>query len=90
MIKYNKPMSELVPYIIADTTSIHLRIVSFIKPQYYIYSIPLHIISFTQLITKLYRNDEKNEKLESTFIITALPIVFDLICNLNLLLLIIY
>ena len=81
MIKYNKPMSELVPYIIADTTSIHLRIVSFIKPQYYIYSIPLHIISFTQLITKLYRNDEKNEKLESTFIITALPIVFDLICN---------
>ena len=83
MIKYNKPMTELVPYIIADTASIHLRIVSFIKPQYYIYSIPLHIISFTQLITKMYRNDkcEKPEKLESTFIITALPIVFDLFFN---------
>ena len=82
MIKYNKPMSELVPYIIADTASIHLRIVSFIKPQYYIYSIPLHIISFTQLIKKIYtyNNDQnKSEKLESTFIITALPIVLVLI-----------
>jgi hypothetical protein len=82
IIKYNKPMSELVPYIIADTASIHLRIVSFIKPEFYKYSVPLHIISFTQLIKKIYNNDQnKPEKLESTFIITALPIIVDLILN---------
>lgn len=85
MIKYNKPMSELVPYIIVDTACIHLRIVSFINPQFYKYSIPLHIISFTKLMNIISNQGSERsdnfEKLESTFIITALPIVLDLILN---------
>jgi len=85
IIKYNKPMIELVPYIIADTACIHLRIVSFIKPQFYKYSIPLHIISFTKLMNTISNQgserSENFEKLETTFVITSLPIVLDLILN---------
>jgi hypothetical protein len=69
-LKYNKPSTEIVPYIIADTFFIHLRSISSIKSYY---SIPFHIISFT---TKILHTNE----LETTFI-SVTPIIVDLILN---------
>jgi hypothetical protein len=77
IMKYNKPSTEIVPYIIAHTFCIHLRCISFVNPPLYLYSIPLHIISFTTKI--IYTNPEN---LNSTYLFTS-PMLIDLILNFN-------
>ena len=78
IIKYNKSKREIVPYFLLDSAFIHLRIISYTNPKFYIYSIPSHIISF---MIKFYKKPEQLEKLEDTFIITAAPVILDLILN---------
>jgi hypothetical protein len=77
ILKYNKPSTEIVPYIIANTFCIHLRSILCIKSHLCIpfYIIPFHIISF---ITKLYSNE-----LDS-ILLTSSPMIVDLILNFDI------
>lgn len=82
IIKYNKSNTELIPYFLVDLACIHLRIISYTKPEFYFYSVPLHTLSFIfkiyTIVIKLYT---KSEKIQDTFIITAIPVVLDLFLN---------
>jgi len=75
IIKYNKSKRELVPYFLLDSACIHLRIISYTNPQFYVYSIPAHMASF---MIKFYKH---TEKIEDTYVITALPVILDLFLN---------